>query len=68
MFPSIAGFFEKLLGINSIVNFITYTSILIAYFIIFMLYQKSETQRIEITKLTREIAFLKKDGKIILKN
>ena len=63
LFPSIASFFEKLLGVNSIIQFITYTSILVAYFIIFMLYQKSETQRVEITNLTREIAFLKNGKK-----
>ena len=63
MFPQIATFFENLLGINSIVQFITYTSILIAYFIIFMLYQKLETQRVELTNLTREIAFIKNGSK-----
>lgn len=63
LFPSLAKFFETLLGVNSIVQFITYTSILFAYFIIFMLYQKSETQRVEITKLTREIALLRKNEK-----
>ena len=63
IFPQIASFFENLLGLQSIVQFVTYTSILIAYFIIFMLYQKAENHRVEITRLTREIAFLKNKNK-----
>lgn len=63
IFPGIAAFFERLLGVRSIVQFVTYTSILMAYFIMFMLYQKLETQRVEITNLTREIAFLKNGSK-----
>lgn len=40
-----------------------FTFILISYFLILVLYKKSELQRIEITKLTREIAYLKDERK-----
>ncbi|MCA9496366.1 MAG: DUF2304 domain-containing protein [Nanoarchaeota archaeon] len=62
-FPEILRYIEKTLGINSAINFIIYLSIFISYLIIFMLYQKSETQRIEITKLTRELSIITKKTK-----
>lgn len=37
--------------------------ILIGYLLILILYRKSELQRMEITKLTREIAYLKDEKK-----
>ena len=63
LFPNTLKFIEKTLGIASALNFIVYLSVFVAYFIIFLLYTKSEQQRQEITALTREIAYLKKDKK-----
>ncbi len=64
LYPNILNIIEDVLGIQSAINFILYLSIFVSYFLIFILYRKDERQRIEITKLTREIAFLKKkDGK-----
>lgn len=37
--------------------------IVLAYLFILMLYRKSEDQRVEVTKLVREIAYLKDDKK-----
>lgn len=59
IFPNLLGLIEKTFGINSALNFIVYLSVFVAYFIIFLLYKKSEEQRVEITKLVREIAYLK---------
>ncbi len=61
LFPSILIFIENTLGIASAINFFLYLSIFVAYFLLFILYGKSETQREEITKLVREIAYIKKD-------
>lgn len=60
LFPSLLGFIEETLGIGSAVNFIVYLSVFVLFFIVFVLYRKSEEQRLEITKLVREIAYLKK--------
>ena len=59
LFPEILKFIEKVLGVNSALNFIIYLSIFVAYFLIFLLYDKTEKQRQEITSLTREIAYSK---------
>lgn len=59
LFPSVLDFFGRLLGISSVVNFVVYLSVFVAYFLIFVLYQKDEKQRIEITRLTREIALMR---------
>ena len=59
IFPQSLRWFEKTFGVNSAINFIIYLSIFILFALIFMLYKKSENQRVEITKLTREIAYLK---------
>ena len=56
LFPGLLRWFEDFFGIESAINFITYLSIFIAYFILFLLYRKSEAQRTEITKLNRELA------------
>ncbi len=63
LFPSLLNFFENFFNIESGINFIIYLSIFIAYFFLFVLYNKSEDQRQEITKLTREVAHLKSDRK-----
>jgi len=63
LFPNLLNLIEITFGISSGINFIIYLSIFIAYFIIFILYQKSEEQRVEITKLVREIAYLKNGKK-----
>ena len=56
LFPQSLTIIEKTLGVQSAINFIIYTSIFVAYFVIFILYQKLEEQRQEISKLVREIA------------
>lgn len=56
LYPNTLNIIEKFFGIKSTINFILYFSIFVAYFIIFLLYRKMEAQRIEITKLVREIA------------
>lgn len=63
LFPKTLVFIERIFGIKSGINFIIYLSIFIAYLLIFKLYNKIEEQRLEITKLVREIAYLKKDDK-----
>jgi len=60
IFPDLLIIIENIFGIKNAINFILYLSIFIAYFVIFLLYQKSEKQRVEITKLVREIAYLKR--------
>ena len=61
IFPSVLSAIEIVFGIENIIALITYISIIVAYFMLFILYQKDEVQRVEISKLSREIAFLKKD-------
>lgn len=63
LFPQVLKLIEQTLGIRSALNFIIYLSIFVAYFIIFLLYNKTEKQRQEITKLTREIALMNKRKK-----
>lgn len=63
IFPQILTFIEEILGIQSAINFGIYLSIFILFAIVFMLYRKSEEQRMEITKLVREISYLKNEKK-----
>ncbi len=63
LFPQILDIFEEVLGVQSAINFIMYFSVFIAYFMIFLLYKDKEEHRQEITKLTREIAYLKNGQK-----
>jgi len=68
LFPNVFGIFEGFFGISNILNFMTYLAIFLAYFLIFLLYQKDETQRVDISKLNRELALLKKqleDNKVL---
>lgn len=58
-FPQISIFIQETLGIQSTVNFIIYFSIFVAFLLIYSLYLRTEKQRMHITKLTREIAYLK---------
>lgn len=60
-FPDILTAIEDFFGIQSAINFILYLSIFIAYLVIFMFYKTLEKRRVEITKLTREIAYLKNE-------
>lgn len=62
MFPQILRTIEDILGIQSAINFFIYLSIFILFLISYTLYQKSEKQRIEITKLVREISYLKNNN------
>jgi len=59
LFPQILNIFENIFGINSAINFFIYLSIFMLFFIVYYLYNEKEKQRIEITKLVREIAYLK---------
>ncbi|MDA3855179.1 MAG: DUF2304 domain-containing protein [Candidatus Woesearchaeota archaeon] len=59
LYPNILTIIENILGIQSAINFVVYLSIFVSYLIIFLLYTNKEKQREEITKLTREIAYLK---------
>lgn len=61
LFPQTLNILEILFGISNALNFIVYTSIFVAYFMLFVLYQKDEIQRVQISKLNREIALLRKD-------
>lgn len=61
LFPNTLKIIEELFGIASAINFIVYLSIFISYFLLFILYQKDENQRIEISKLNRELALTRKD-------
>ena len=63
LFPNILNIIEEIFGIQSAINFIIYLSIFISYFLILTLYRKTEDQRIEITTLVREIAYLKAEKK-----
>lgn len=55
--PSILNIIENILNIDSAINFIIYLSIFLSYFIIFLLYKKTELQREDITKLNTNLAF-----------
>ena len=61
LFPDLLKIFEEVFRIDSGLNFIIYTSIFIAYFIVFLLYIKTEKQREDITKLNRELSFTRKE-------
>ncbi len=61
LFPELLKVIENIFGIQSALNFIIYLSIFVAYLFIFTLYKEKEQQRVEISKLTREIAFLKRE-------
>jgi len=63
VFPQTLDIIERVLGVQSAINFILYLSVFVAYLLVFVLYRKHEDQREEITKLVREIAFLKDDNK-----
>ncbi|HLP79787.1 MAG TPA: DUF2304 domain-containing protein [Acidobacteriota bacterium] len=58
LFPSILPRLELALGLSSAINFIIYTSIFVAYFLLFVVYRENEKHRIEITKLTQQVSFL----------
>ena len=61
VYPDLLKIIETTFGIDSAINFFVYLSIFIAYAIVYYLYQKSEKQREEITKLVREISYLKRE-------
>ncbi len=64
LFPNILVLIERVLGINSAINFFVYLSIFVLFLIVYSFYNKLEKQRIEITKLTREIAILNVKHKV----
>ena len=63
LFPNLLNLIEEILGIQSAINFGIYLSIFLLFAIVFMLYKKSEEQRVHITKLNRELTYLKHEKK-----
>lgn len=63
LFPDFLNVIEVILGIQSAINFIVYLSIFVSYFLIFLLYKKTEDQRIELTRLNREVALKRNEKK-----
>lgn len=61
LFPNTLKIIEELFGIASAINFIVYLSIFVSYFLLFILYQKDENQRVDISKLNRELALTRKE-------
>ena len=56
LYPEILVFMERAFGLASAINFFIYLSIFVGYLMIFVLYQKTERQREQITLLSRELA------------
>lgn len=56
LFPGILSWIEDVFGLASAINFFVYLSIFLGYLMIFILYQKTERQREQISILSREIA------------
>jgi len=63
LYPKILSHIENTLGISSALNFLVYLSIFVLFLTTFWLYKKTENQRLEITQLVREIAYLKNNKK-----
>ena len=63
LFPQILFFIDSIIGIVNLVLIIFGIWIIVLFIIIFEMYRKVEFQRQEITKLVREVAFLKYDVK-----
>jgi len=63
IFPQLLIVIEDVLNISSAINFIVYLSVFVAYFLIFILYGRIESQREDITNLVREIALLNRKKK-----
>lgn len=63
VYPPVLNVLENILGIQSAINFVVYLSIFVLFFLVYFMYHKVEAQRVEITKLVREIALLRKDDK-----
>ncbi len=59
-FPGITSYFAQLLGIGRGVDVILYVSISLLFYLIFRLYVKLEETEREITKLVRNLAFIKR--------
>jgi hypothetical protein len=63
LFPQLGPLLEETFGISSIFNFILAFSVFVAYFVLFLLYTKTEEQRMQITGLNRELTFIKNEKK-----
>jgi hypothetical protein len=55
-YPELLSIIENVLDINSAINFFIYLAIFSLFIIVFALYKEISNQRLEITKLNREIA------------
>ena len=58
--PDITSKVARIIGIGRGIDLIVYTSVALLFYLQFRLYVKLEEREQEITKLTREISFLKK--------
>ena len=56
LFPQILIVIEDTFGLASAINFFIYLSIFVGYLMIFVLYQKTERQREQISSLLRELS------------
>jgi len=56
LFPQILIIIEDTFGLVSAINFFIYLSIFVGYLMIFVLYQKTERQREQISSLLRELS------------
>ncbi len=56
--PDLLSSITVLIGISRPLDFATYSSVLLLFYLIFRLYIKQETTNQDVTKLTREIAML----------
>jgi len=65
LFPKSLNLFEQFFGINSAIHFFIYLSIFVLYFLMFLFYKKTEEERVQTTKLIREIAYLRREVKIL---
>ena len=61
--PGIASFFADLLDIGRGVDVILYASVIILFYIVFLLYSKLEKTNREVTKLVRKLAIEKGNKK-----
>ena len=61
--PEIMSFISDLTGLGRGVDFFVYLGIIILFYFTFKMYILIDKMREEITKLTREISYLKKDKK-----
>lgn len=60
IFPQLTSFVADLVGIGRGIDVVVYTSIALLFYLIFRLYVKLDEREREITRVVRELAFMKK--------